>query len=68
MSEYTLAVICPECESVILGGRVRDMTNQNGVVLLDLFACESFQCESCGTIVYTGDTYSLYEWDAGEDL
>lgn len=61
MHEYQLAVTCPECGETILGNIVSDFTNQKPVVLLDMFACESFKCENCGTLVLTGDVDCMYE-------
>lgn len=61
MNQYQLAVTCPNCDETILGSVVADFTNPKGVVLLDMFACEAFVCEKCGTTVITGDLYSMYE-------
>ena len=53
MNQYQLAVTCPNCDETILGNIVADFTNPKGVVLLDMFACEAFVCEKCGTTVCT---------------
>ena len=67
MSQYQLAVTCPCCDETILGNIVADFTNPNGVVLLDLFACEAFVCENCGTTVITGDADCMYEVEEPEE-
>ena len=52
MNQYQLAVTCPNCDETILGNIVADFTNPKGVVLLDMFACET---------VITGDADCMYE-------
>lgn len=66
-SRFRMAVTCPVCGEVILSdGLTVDFTNSEGVVLLDLFACEEFECEQCGTIVYTGDVEQMYDYEEHE--
>lgn len=67
MNQYQLAVTCPCCGETILGNVVADFTNPNGVVLLDMFACEAFVCENCGTTVITGDADCMYEVEESEE-
>lgn len=67
MSVFQMAVQCPECGETILGNRVMDHTNHDGVILLDLFANETFCCEGCGTRVFTGDVDCFYESEVAED-
>lgn len=61
MNKYQLAVTCPNCDETILGNVVADFTNPEGIVLLDMFACEAFVCEKCGTVLTTGDAECMYE-------
>ena len=66
-SKFRMAVTCPVCAATIKSdGWTVDFTNPEGVVLLDLFANEEFECERCGTIVYTGDTENMYEYEESE--
>lgn len=67
MNQYQLAVVCPNCDETILGNVVADLTNPKGIVLLDMFACEAFVCEHCGTTVITGDTSCLYMVEESEE-
>lgn len=67
MNQYQLAVTCPCCDETILGNVVADFTNDKPIVLLDMFACEAFVCENCGTTVITGDMYSMYEVEEPDD-
>ena len=64
MSRFKLAVTCPVCgEIIIQDGWCIDTTLPDNVVNLDFFACESFECEHCDTVVYTGDTDCMYEYE-----
>ena len=65
-SKFKMAVACPVCGEVIRSnGWTVDYTNPEGVVLLDLFECEEFECDRCGTVVYTGDVEQMYEYQEG---
>ena len=66
-SKFRMAVTCPVCDETILSdGWTVDFTQPEGVVTLDMFACEEFECERCGTIVYTGDVEQMYEYEEHE--
>lgn len=66
-NKFRMAVTCPVCgETIKASGWTIDFENQEGVVLLDLFACEEFNCDNCGTVVYTGDVDCMYEYEDGE--
>ena len=67
INRYKMAVECPTCGEVVLGDDIIDYTNPAGVVVLDLFACTAFKCEKCGTKIWTGDSYSLYEFEEAEE-
>ena len=67
MSVFQMAVECPECREIILGDVVMDHSCPDGVVTLDLFANESFRCERCNTVVYTGDVGCMYEHETADD-
>lgn len=68
MSVFKLAVTCPICDEIIISdGWHVDSTLPDGVVNLDSFACEHFECENCGTVVYTGDVECMYEYETGDD-
>lgn len=67
INRYKMAVECPTCGEVVLGEDIIDYTNPAGVVVLDLFACMSFRCEKCGTMIYTGDADSFYEYEEAEE-
>lgn len=68
-SKFRMAVTCPVCGNTIVSdGWTVDFTNKEGVVLLDLFADEEFECENCGTTVYTGDVEQMYEYDGGNRI
>lgn len=65
-SKFRMAVTCPVCgETIVSDGWTVDFVNKEGVVLLDLFANEEFECEHCGTAVYTGDVEQMYEYEEG---
>ena len=66
MATFKPAVICPLCGETIVGDRVMDFTNPDGVVLLNLFELTSFNCSKCGTSVYTGDVEEFCEVEEGE--
>ena len=66
MNQYQLAVTCPNCDETILGNIVADFTNPKGIVLLDMFACEAFVCEKCGTVVLTSDSDTMYAIEESE--
>lgn len=66
MATFKPAVTCPLCGKTIVGNRVMDFTNPDGIVLLNLFELTSFHCERCGTSVYTGDVEEFYEVEEGE--
>lgn len=62
--KYILAVTCPVCGKTIKDtGYSVDFTNEDGVVLLDMFANTDFECEECGTVVYTLDVESMYKYE-----
>lgn len=66
MSVIKLAMTCPVCEEVIIqDGWCMDSTIPDKVVNLDMFAYQHFECENCGTNVYTGDVDSMYEYEEG---
>lgn len=67
INRYKMAVECPTCGEVVLGEDIIDYTNPAGVVVLDLFACMSFRCEKCGTMIYTGDADSFYEYEEADE-
>jgi endogenous inhibitor of DNA gyrase (YacG/DUF329 family) len=67
INRYKMAVECPTCGEVVLGEDIIDYTNPAGVVVLDLFACTDFKCKKCGTKIWTGDSYSLYEFEEMEE-
>lgn len=65
-NRFRMAVICPVCrETIRADGWTIDFTNPAGVVVLDLFACMEFECDCCGTVVYTGDVEQMYEYEEG---
>lgn len=46
-----------------------DFTVPDGVVNLDMFGCQCFECERCGTKVYTsGDISDMVEIEEGKEL
>lgn len=63
INRYKMAVECPTCGEVVLGEDIIDYTNPAGVVVLNLFECNSFKCDKCGTRIYTGDVESFYEYE-----
>ena len=66
MSIFKLAVTCPVCgENIIQDDYHMDATLPDKVVNLDSFSCEHFECENCGTIVYTGDVDDICEYEGG---
>lgn len=74
MNKFIMAVECPVCgELVQSDGMTVDFTAPEGVVCLNLFSQESFECPRCGTVSYTGDMEeSLYydepeDWDEDDD-
>lgn len=67
INRYKMAVECPTCGEVVLGEDIIDFTNPAGIVVLDLFACASFECEKCGTKIWTGDADSFYEFEEAEE-
>lgn len=67
-TKFRMAVTCPVCGGTIKAdGWTIDFTQSEGVVLLDMFACEEFECEHCGTVVYTGDVEQMYEYEEGQE-
>jgi len=67
-SKFRMAVTCPVCgETIKDDGWSIDFTQAEGVVTLDMFACQEFECERCGTVVYTGDVEQMYEYEEGDD-
>lgn len=67
INRYKMAVECPTCGEVVLGEDIIDYTNPAGVVVLDLFANSSFECEKCGTKIWTGDVGCFYEFEESEE-
>ena len=55
-NSFIAAVTCPKCDKLIVdNGKTLDFTCDEGVVNLELFSQREFECEDCGTKVYTGD-------------
>ena len=65
-SKFRMAVMCPVCgETIMDEGWSIDYTNPDGVVVLDMFADQEFECKRCGTVVYTGDVEQMCEYEEG---
>lgn len=67
-NKFKMAVTCPVCGEIIVDdGWTVDFASPDGIVLLDLFECQEFECERCGTVVYTGDVDQMYEYEEGSE-
>ena len=68
MNKFIMAVECPVCgELAKADGMTVDFTSPEGVVCLNLFSQETFECDKCGTVIYTGDMEDHLFYDEPED-
>ena len=69
MHEYYISISCPECGGDLVKGLCLTNIEQNGRPVIDLgtFSCETFVCEKCGTVTYTGDTDSMMEYEVPDE-
>jgi hypothetical protein len=68
MNKFIMAVECPVCGSLVKAdGVTADFTAPEGVVCLNLFSQETFECDRCGTTIYTGDMEDALYYDEPED-
>ena len=69
MNKFIMAVECPVCGALAKSdGMTVDFTAPEGVVCLNLFSQEEFECDECGTIIYTGDMEDHLYYDEPEDF
>lgn len=54
-NSFIPAITCPICDNLVEGDATFDLTCDEGVVNLELFAQREFECKKCGTHIYTGD-------------
>ena len=68
MNKFIMAVECPVCGEVVKAdGLTVDFTADDRVVCLNLFSQQDFNCEACGTYIYTGDMEEQLWWEEAED-
>ena len=69
MNKFIMAVECPVCgELAKADGMTVDFTSPEGVVCLNLFSQETFECDRCGTTIYTGDMEDAIDYEEAEDF
>ena len=69
MNKFIMAVECPVCGALAkTDGMTVDFTAPEGVVCLNLFSQEEFECNKCGTVIYTGDMEDYLFYDEPEDF
>lgn len=68
MNKFIMAVECPVCgELAKADGMTVDFTSPEGVVCLNLFSQETFECDKCGTVIYTDDMEDHLFYDEPEE-
>ena len=69
MNKFIMAVECPVCgELAKADGMTVDFSAPEGVVCLNLFSQETFECDRCGTTIYTGDMEDAIDYEESEDF
>lgn len=68
MAKFIKAVECPVCgETVKDDGFCLDMSTEENVFCLNVFSCDSFHCDNCGTDIYVGDIDDIIECETADD-
>lgn len=68
MVKFIPAVSCPNCDCLIkANGMVADYTVNEPIINLTHFENTKFECSHCGTKIYVGDSYSIYEIEDGDE-
>ena len=63
--EYYLLLECPKCEEEIHYGVCLTLLTHNGlpVISADNTSQMVFDCDNCGTRIYTGDFHDMLDYD-----